>query len=409
MTLGLVAAVRGACCCAGGALLILATTAYAQAQAHTSAPSALAAVPDVPVPSAEPSPDGEGCRDDWPTDRARPQLTERFPKRGVSGHVVRLELDVQHFPGELVLPAGLETMQMMLAEASDERQRLSEAKFKLPDPKSDVKPTLTRPAGAPSSGDGALQRGNERVTTKVTFPLIPLPAEAGRFELTLPRLPIAIARASGQVHTVCTQPHVITVEDPLASSANVEKKPNPEPRPQIEVWTALRDFVLHALWIAPLVLLAAGLLYRYRDRFKRRPAPPPPVPPWERARGQLSHLESKGLLSTGAFEEYLDGVTDTLREYLGLRYGFDGLECTTRELLRQLGTRASDFSEEQGVRTLLQRADLVKFARRAPSEEECRDAMLVTRRIIDVTTPAPSLDPRKPAMVTGGHDRKESK
>ncbi len=342
-----------------------------------------------PAASARPSPiprpvDSSSCSDDWPAERERPKIIERFPKRGISGHVARLELSIEHLPGEIVFPAGLETMQMISGELSEERVALTEAQFKLPDPKSDVQPTLERPSDAAAG----------RVKTELSFPLIPLPKEAGRFELTLPRLPIAVARASGQVHTICTQPHVITVEDPLASEPNPAKKPDPNPRPQLEIWTSLRDAVLVASWLVPLVLVLVWLLYRYRDRFKKKPIPPPPIPPWERARGQLAHLESKGLLDRSEFEAYLDGVTDTLREYLGGRYGFEGLECTTRELLRQLGSRAPDFSEEQTVRTILQRADLVKFARRTPSEEECTEAMRITRRIIDVTVPTPSLDPR---------------
>lgn len=381
----------------------------AQGSALGPASPAPSADPSAAAASALPPPvasdvDAGGCQDDWPGDRARPQVVETFPKRGLAGHVARLDLSVEHFPGELVFPAGLETMQMMIGETSDERARLNEAQFKVPDPKSEVRPTLLRPD----------TKGTGRVKTQLSFPFIPLPKQAGRFELTLPRLPISVARASGQVHTLCTQPHVMTVEDPLASQAQPEKKPDPEPRSQIEVWTALRDFVLHAAWVVPLVLLLGWLLYRYRDRFRKKPVPPPPIPPWERARGQLAHLEAKGLLQAGAFEEYLDGVTDTLREYLGFRYGFDGLECTTRELLRQLGGRASDFPEEQSVRTILQRADLVKFARRAPTEEECREAMQATRRIIDVTTPAPSLDPRssggfapKPQRPDQGRSRHE--
>lgn len=388
---------------ARGLVLVLLTTgvrgAIAQSGAADSPPDAISSAvvqspPALPSSATDsqgstaqvantPADDG-ACKDDWPADRERPKLVQRFPKRGISGHIARLELDIEHLPGEVVFPAGLEAMQLMSGELTDERTRLTEAQFKLPSAKSEIKPTLERPKGDAQG----------RVKTLLSLPLIPLPDKAGRFELTLPRLPIAISRASGQVHTICTQPHVITVEDPLASEATPDKKPNPEPRSQLEIWTSLKNFVLTALWVLPLVLLLGWLLYRYRDAFKKKVVPPPPIPPWERARGQLLHLESRELLQAGEFEEYLDGVTDTLREYLGGRYGFDGLECTTRELLRQLGSRATDFSEEQLVRTILQHADLVKFARRTPSEDECRSAFAATKKIIDLTVPTPSLDPR---------------
>jgi hypothetical protein len=100
----------------------------------------------------------------------------------------------------------------------------------------------------------------------------------------------------------------------------------------------------------------------------------------------LRAIESAGLLQKHEYEEYLDRVSDTLRHYLGERYGFDGLESTTRELLRQMASRAPDFEHERTVRTILQRADLVKFARKLPSEDECREAFDETREIVQRTT-----------------------
>jgi hypothetical protein len=196
------------------------------------------------------------------------------------------------------------------------------------------------------------------------------------------------------VHTICTDPHVITVEDPHASNPNPKKHPDPDPQPQLEVWTTLRDIVLSLLVAIPLALLLAWLFLRLRKKWKKAPKAPAPRPPWETALLELDAIEARRLLESEQYEEYLDAVSDALRHYLGERYGFDGLESTTRETLRQLTVLASDFAEERTVRTILQRADLVKFARRLPTPEECRDAMSETRRIIRVTVRAPSLDPR---------------
>lgn len=340
-------------------------------------PTASLGLGGAPNNALPPDAEAESCRDTWPEDRAKPKFVERFPLRGTSGHVAYLELDVEHLPGESVFPAGLE-----FREEDMLHDLLSGASFRLPAIASEVKPSLTRATE------------NSKTVTKVRLPVIVLPAEAGRKELTLPRLPVAIARASGQVHVICTQPHVITVEDPLTSVPDPQAKADPEPRPQIEVWTTLRDVVLTLLWALPLAFLVAWLVYRYRDKLKKRTPPPPPIPPWETARRQLAELEHRGLLEKEEFELYLDTVCDILREYVGERYGFEGLESTTRELLRQLEQRAPHFPEGDGVKTVLQRADLVKFARRIPSDEECRDAQLLMRRILDKTIPAPSLDPR---------------
>lgn len=325
-----------------------------------------------------------GCVSTWPEDRARPEFTEHFPIRGTSGHVSVLEITVSHLPGETVFPGGI-----ALVSSSDESEWLKAAEFRFPHPESDVKPRIER---------SEIQKGKNQTTTKVQIPLIPLPSEAGRKVLTLPRLPVAVSRASGQVHTICTDPHVITVEDPLASSPQAEAKPNPEPRPQIEVWETLRDAVLALLIALPIAALLAWAFFRFRKSFKRATPPPPPRPAWEVAFARLDAIEGKKLLEKEEYEQYLDEVSDALREYLGDRYGFDGLESTTRETLRQLAVLAPDFDDERAVRTILQRADLVKFARRPPVEEECREAMSETRRMVRKTVIAPALDPRKTTL-----------
>jgi hypothetical protein len=313
-----------------------------------------------------------GCVDTWPDDRKRPTLKDTFPLKGTAGHVAYLSITVDHLPGEQVFPAGIR-----ITADSEETAWLRKAQFQILDEQSAVKPVLTRS-----------QAKGEAAQTKLELPFLLLPKEPGRRELTLPRLPVSVARASGQVHTLCTAPHVITVDDPLASVTDPKQHPDPEPRPQLEVWTFLRDAVLSLLLALPIAIAIAWLFLRLRKKWKKVPKPPPPRPPWELALAELRSIEGRNLLKAEKYEEFLDAVSDTLRHYLGERYGFEGLESTTRETLRRLAALAADFDEERAVRTILQRADLVKFARRLPEEEECRDALAETRRIIQVTTPA---------------------
>jgi hypothetical protein len=337
--------------------------------------------------------DTSGCVDTWPEDRKRPSLKESFPLKGIAGHVAFLDVAVDHLPGEQVFPAGIR-----LAPDSEEATWLTAAEFQLLHRDAIIQPSLGREES---------KAGASSLRTKIHLPLLPLPKEPGRKELTLPRLPISISRASGQVHTLCTQPHVMTVEDPLASNPNPEKHPDPKPRAQMEVWTALRDAVISVLIALPIAVALAWLFLKLRKKWKKVPKPPPPRPPWETALAELEAIEARRLLEAEHHEEYLDAVSDTLRHYLGERYGFDGLESTTRETLRQLAVRATDFDDERAVRTILQRADLVKFARRLPSNEECLDAMGETRRIIRITTRAPNLDPRSPQPGSSSHTKNE--
>ena len=92
-------------------------------------------------------------------------------------------------------------------------------------------------------------------------------------------------------------------------------------------------------------------------------------------------------------EEFVDGVSDALREYLGRRYGFDGLESTTDEVLRTLERIRPHKLSLSGVSLLLEQCDLVKFARFKPDLAQCDDLWNGAVGLIRSTTPAP--DTRK--------------
>ena len=89
----------------------------------------------------------------------------------------------------------------------------------------------------------------------------------------------------------------------------------------------------------------------------------------------LRELGSQGLVRRGLHKKHYFGVSDILKRYIGLRWGLDVSECTTRELPERL--REGSLSETwiQEWDSLFQRMDWVKFADRKPSPEEA-DALL---------------------------------
>jgi hypothetical protein len=99
---------------------------------------------------------------------------------------------------------------------------------------------------------------------------------------------------------------------------------------------------------------------------------------------KLDEVRHAGLLATQRFSEYYDRVGDAVREYCGHRYGFDGLECTTDEMLTELRRSALVGVTVEDVSIFLQQCDLVKFARMTPSEDDCQkalgDAELIVRK-----------------------------
>ncbi|HEY8087615.1 MAG TPA: hypothetical protein VIF09_07220, partial [Polyangiaceae bacterium] len=304
---------------------------------------------------------------------SRPQLVDTFPERGTSGYAATLHVVVSHGKGETVLPRGLE-----LQSDGDTGKALKAAGFAFPEQEAG--------AGARLSSIDVDAKTGRRQTT-LELPLLALPPEPGRHVLVLPALPVSVARANNDVVTLCTKPHSMVVEDPTASTPDAQPRPNPSPRPQREEWTALE----RALSWGAIGILVGGLLawvaYRWWRRPRPVPPPPPPRPPWEVALERLDEIRHAGLLETARFAEFFDRVNDTVREYLGARFGFDGLESTTDETLAAL-RRAPHFGLPiPEVASFLQECDLVKFADVMPALDDCRRTLKEAEHLVHATMP----------------------
>lgn len=361
-----------------GATLALAsglTLAVASAAADEPEPASAsggAAAPDAGAGAdVGPSRVWASCVERVPNGATRPTLTELFPARGFSGYAASLEVTVAHGKGETVLPEGLKVQGQ-----SDAARALSSAGFVIPEPDAGAPASVT----TTPSASGAV--------TKLVIPFVLLPKDPGRNGMVLPPVPIAVARASGEVVTICTQPHAIVVDDPIASELDPKVKPNPPPRRQREDWALARELTIGLLIGA---LLGGAIAYAAR-RFLQRPkvvAPPPPRLPWLVALEELEELRRSSLLTEGKNDAYFDRVSDSVRKYLGARYGFDGLETTTDEMRGILKRVRPAVPELRKIGAFLSDCDLVKFARVLPQESDCLDALRRGEQIVRVTIPAP--------------------
>jgi hypothetical protein len=135
-------------------------------------------------------------------------------------------------------------------------------------------------------------------------------------------------------------------------------------------------------WLPWLALLAAAILAavlwwawrRYRNR------PKAPVDPYVRAQQEFARIEQLRLLEDGRYSDYYAAMVDVTREYLSARVRGVRRSDTTSELLRAMQPRDGI---ESHLPRLLERADLVKFARADASLEEAREAGLGVRAIVD--------------------------
>ena len=347
------------------------------AAAALGAPPAAAVIGAAPAPSSSAAPDeaeasSATCKETFPAGAERPKMTESFPSRGKSGYALVLDVVVLHGKGESILPSGVGA-----ESAADAAKALEAAGFYLPNAKGASAPKL----------ETTVQGTQGKSHLSISF--LALPKKPGRTELTLPPLPIAMARASGEVRTLCTAPHTVILEDPIANTPDPKPRANPPPLRQIEEWTAAKYAVIGAGAAIALAALAAWLLHLWRKRPRPVPPPPPPRPPWDVALEELFDVRVAQLVEQGRYAEHFDRVSDAVRRYLGARYGFDGLETTTFEAMHALRSVTPFISVLPDIDSFLQNADLVKFAKLTPTEPECHSALGRAEEIVRRTMPLP--------------------
>ena len=133
------------------------------------------------------------------------------------------------------------------------------------------------------------------------------------------------------------------------------------------------------LWLALLAaaIIAALLWWAWR-RYRNRPKAP--VDPYARAQEEFARIEQRHLLEDEKFAEYYAAMVDVTRKYLAARVPGVRRSDTSSELLRTMQPR--DGAEAELPR-LLERADLVKFARADVALEDAREAGLALRAIVD--------------------------
>jgi hypothetical protein len=301
----------------------------------------------------------------------RPTLKESLSTAAIAGYELRLSVQVTHGPGEAVMPDGL-----VLQEDARFVKALKATGLALAS-----REGLTSSLVAPPVVEG------DQKMTRVEFVLLPLPERSGRQNVTVPALPIVVRRASGSQMIVCTAPHAVVVEDPTSNIAEAAARPNPPPRPQREPWL-LAKIVAWTLFAA-VFSFATGWVVRawWRKRPKPLPPPAPPRPAWEIALEKLRLIEGEALLRDGKFVIHHDRVTDVVREFLGTRFGFDGLECTTAELLARLQHRGEAAPHLAKVRSFLEDADLIKFAKMTPTKELCERVLADAHHFVRALSP----------------------
>ena len=99
---------------------------------------------------------------------------------------------------------------------------------------------------------------------------------------------------------------------------------------------------------------------------------------------QLTALEDAKVWQAGNIKKYHTEISEIIRRYTENRFDFIALELTTDEIIRELRNKV-DNEQLASITILLQRADLAKFAKSKPDENENKESMQIAKNFVGKT------------------------
>ena len=204
-------------------------------------------------------------------------------------------------------------------------------------------------------------------------------------DLALPSFEVDVVAATGERVTLATESAAVAV----VSVGRDDEGALRDIKAPLEI-----PFGIFTLlpWLLGLLALAAAGYWLYR-RYRRRARPEvigpvaPLRPADEVALESLAALEASGLLELGEIKTYHIRVSDIVRVYAEDRFGIDAMEMTTGEVLGCLRERGASSAVVADFRQVLDRCDLVKFAKFRPVAATCHDLIPLSRHLVELTTP----------------------
>ena len=252
--------------------------------------------------------------------------------------------------------------------------------------------------------------------------------EAGKFRLekayyltqfdegkyTIPQQKIQISHKDFYTDSLLVEVHNVAVD--------TLKQPLYDAKPIAEVTSPSSSHLW--LWIVGIValLLTAAALYFFVFRKKKLSAEEErkKLPPFERAIQDLKDLQNSKYLIESQHKAYYTRLTDIVKEYLEDEVHILAKESTTDELLakinnlQQTGKLHLSIETISNLKRVLQNADLVKFAKSKPSDnnaeydrETIENVVIKTQEAIPVIQPEDQINEQNQLLIEGAKRRQQ--
>ncbi len=179
----------------------------------------------------------------------------------------------------------------------------------------------------------------------------------------------------------------------------------PEMKPQFSwddwtpvIWMSVVFLLLLAALVYVFVRLVTNKPIMRRVRFRQH------IAPHKLAMQKIERIKEDNLVQSGDSKEYYTQLTDTLRQYISQRFGFNAMELTSGEIIGRL--EAEDDKEALGeLKDLFQTADLVKFAKYSTLINENDRNLVVAIEYINQTKQEEADKPALPTEMIVEEDR----
>ena len=252
--------------------------------------------------------------------------------------------------------------------------------------------------------------------------------EAGKFRLekayyltqfdegkyTIPQQKIQISHKDFYTDSLLVEVHNVAVD--------TLKQPLYDAKPIAEVTSPSSSHLW--LWIVGIValLLTVAALYFFVFRKKKLSAEEErkKLPPFERAIQDLKDLQNSKYLIESQHKAYYTRLTDIVKEYLEDEVHILAKESTTDELLAKINDLQQNgklhLSAEtiSNLKRVLQNADLVKFAKSKPSDnnaeydrETIENVVIKTQEAIPVIQPEDQINEQNQFLIEGAKRRQQ--
>ena len=158
------------------------------------------------------------------------------------------------------------------------------------------------------------------------------------------------------------------------------KQPMEAPIGWSDIWPWLVGILLFAL----IFFLLKKYVFTKKEAIKIE-KPKVIIPADITALQQLTKLDKAQVWQSGKVKLYYVNISEIIRRYIGERYNFIALELPTDEILQNLKNKTLKKADLIILTTILQRADLAKYAKSKPTDQENEESLRFGQDFINNT------------------------